>query len=141
MLAAFALGADAVQIGSAFAVAKESSAHQAFKEKIILSAEGDTKLAMKKLVPVRLLKNEFADAVTQAEAEGANRIKLMELLGKARAKLGMFEGDMENGELEIGQVSAMLKEIKPAAQILEEIWQEYTIGLKRFGDLHNEMDQ
>jgi len=65
----------------------------------------------------------------------------MELLGKARAKLGMFEGDMENGELEIGQVSAMLKEIKPAAQILEEIWQEYTIGLKRFGDLHNEMDQ
>ncbi|WP_316755293.1 NAD(P)H-dependent flavin oxidoreductase [Pedobacter aquatilis] len=141
MLAAFALGADAVQVGSAFAVAKESSAHQAFKEKIILSAEGDTKLAMKKLVPVRLLKNEFADAVTQAEAEGANRIELMELLGKARAKLGMFEGDMENGELEIGQVSAMLKEIKPAAQILEEIWQEYTIGLKRFGDLHNEMVQ
>lgn len=141
MLAAFALGADAVQIGSAFAVAKESSAHQAFKEKIILSAEGDTKLAMKKLVPVRLLKNEFADAVTQAEAEGANRIELMELLGKARAKLGMFEGDMENGELEIGQVSAMLKEIKPAVQILEEIWQEYTIGLKRLGDLHNEMDQ
>jgi len=125
MLAAFALGADAVQIGSAFAVAEESSAHPAFKNKIISSVEGDTKLAMKKLVPVRLLKNDFADAVAQAEAEGADRIQLTALLGRARAKLGMFEGDMENGELEIGQVSAMLKEIKPAKLILEEIWQEF----------------
>jgi len=139
MLAAIALGADAVQIGSAFAVAEESSAHQAFKSKIISSAEGDTKLAMKKLVPVRLLKNEFADAVSQAEAEGAGRTELMELLGRARAKLGMFEGDMENGELEIGQVSAMLNEIKPAKQILEEIWTEYHSGLKRFKDLHDEL--
>jgi len=138
MLAAFALGADAVQIGSAFAVAEESSAHPAFKNKIIASAEGDTKLTMKKLVPVRLLKNEFADAVAQAEANGANRNELMELLGRARAKLGMFEGDMENGELEIGQVSAMLQEIKPAKQILEEIWQEYNAGLKRFRYLHDE---
>ena len=103
MLAAFALGADAVQIGSAFAVAEESSAHPAFKDKIIAATEGDTKLAMKKLVPVRLLKNEFADAVSIAEAEGADRSRLMELLGRARAKAGMFEGDMENGELEIGQ--------------------------------------
>lgn len=141
MLAAFALGADAVQIGSAFAVAEESSAHPAFKNKIISSIEGDTKLAMKKLVPVRLLKNEFADAVALAEAEGANRSQLMELLGRARAKLGMFEGDMENGELEIGQISALLKEIKPAKQILDGIWQEYKIGLKRFGDLYDEMDQ
>jgi enoyl-[acyl-carrier protein] reductase II len=86
MLAAFALGADAVQIGSAFAVAEESSAHPAFKNKIISAAEGDTKLAMKKLVPVRLLKNEFADAVAQAEAEGANRIELMELLGKVKVQ-------------------------------------------------------
>ncbi|RDC57084.1 nitronate monooxygenase [Pedobacter chinensis] len=125
MLAAFALGADAVQIGSAFAVAEESSAHPAFKNKIISSVEGDTKLAMKKLVPVRLLKNDFADAVAQAEAEGADRIQLTALLGRARAKLGMFEGDTENGELEIGQVSAMLKEIKPARLILEEIWQEF----------------
>ncbi|RNL49583.1 NAD(P)H-dependent flavin oxidoreductase [Pedobacter jejuensis] len=139
MLAAFVLGADAVQIGSAFAVAEESSAHPAFKNRIILSAEGDTRLAMKKLVPVRLLKNEFADAIASAEAEGANRIQLSELLGKARAKLGMFEGDMENGELEIGQVSAMLKEIKPAKQILDEIWQEYLASLKRFKDLHNEL--
>ena len=138
MLAAFALGADAVQIGSAFAVAEESSAHPAFKNKIISSAEGDTKLAMKKLVPVRLLKNEFADAVAQAEAEGADRTQLIALLGRARAKLGMFEGDMENGELEIGQISAMLQEIKPAKQILEEIWEEYRTGLKRFKDLHDE---
>lgn len=125
MLAAFALGADAVQIGSAFAVSEESSAHPAFKGKIISSAEGDTKLTMKKLVPVRLLKNEFADAVARAEAQGANEAQLTELLGRARSKLGMFEGDVENGELEIGQVSAMLKEIKPAAQILEEIWKEF----------------
>ncbi|WP_316797058.1 NAD(P)H-dependent flavin oxidoreductase [Pedobacter agri] len=137
-LAAFALGADAVQIGSAFAVAEESSAHPAFKNKIISSAEGDTKLAMKKLVPVRLLKNEFADAIAQAEAEGADRNTLMELLGRARAKLGMFEGDMENGELEIGQISAMLYEIKPAKQILEDIWAEYLSGLKSFRDLYDE---
>lgn len=138
MLAAFALGADAVQIGSAFAVAEESSAHPSFKNKIIASVEGDTKLAMKKLVPVRLLKNEFADAVAHAEAEGADRTILMELLGRARAKLGMFEGDMENGELEIGQVAAMLNEIKPAKQILEEIWAEYLSGLKSFRDLYDE---
>ncbi|RZK18116.1 MAG: nitronate monooxygenase [Pedobacter sp.] len=138
MLAAFALGADAVQIGSAFAVAEESSAHPSFKNKIISSVEGDTKLAMKKLVPVRLLKNEFADAIAQAEAEGADRTALMELLGRARAKLGMFEGDMENGELEIGQVSAMLNEIKPAKQILDKIWAEYISGLKSFRDLYQE---
>lgn len=125
MLACFALGADAVQIGSAFAIAEESSAHPNFKEKIISSAEGDTKLRMKKLVPVRLLKNEFADIVAQAEAGGANTEKLREILGRARAKLGMFEGDMEQGELEIGQVSAMLDEIKPAAEILKEIWEEF----------------
>jgi len=135
MLAAFALGADAVQIGSAFAVAEESSAHPAFKNKIILAAEGDTRLAMKKLVPVRLLKNEFADAVAQAEAEGADRTQLMVLLGKARAKLGMFEGDLENGELEIGQVSAMLNEIKPASQILDEIWRDFINQKNRLSHL------
>lgn len=140
MLAAFALGADAVQVGSAFAVAEESSAHLAFKNKIISAAEGDTKLAMKKLVPVRLLKNEFADAVSIAEAEGADRGRLMELLGRARAKLGMFEGDMKNGELEIGQVSAMLKEIKPAKTILDEIWSQFKSELQRFNSLHRELD-
>lgn len=135
MLAAFALGAEGVQVGSAFAVAEESSAHPAFKNKIISSVEGDTKLAMKKLVPVRLLKNEFADAVAQAEADGAGREKLMELLGRARAKLGMFEGDMENGELEIGQVSTMLKEIKPAAVILEDIWNEFLLEKEKIATL------
>lgn len=138
MLAAFALGADGVQIGSAFAIAEESSAHPAFKNKIVGALEGDTKLAMKKLVPVRLLKNEFADAIAQAEANGADSNELLQLLGRARAKLGMFQGDMENGELEIGQVSAMLQEIKPAKQILEEIWEAYREGLKRFKDLHEE---
>ncbi|WP_307525360.1 nitronate monooxygenase family protein [Pedobacter sp. W3I1] len=140
MLAAFALGADAVQIGSAFAVAEESSAHPAFKNKIISATEGDTKLAMKKLVPVRLLKNEFADAISIAEAEGADQNRLMELLGRARAKAGMFEGDMENGELEIGQVSAMLNEIKPAKEILEDIWQGFRYELQRLNSLQSELD-
>lgn len=123
MMAAMALGAEGVQIGSAFAVAEESSAHPSFKDRIIGAAEGDTKLRMKKLVPVRLLKNEFAEAIAQAEASGADAETLAKILGRARAKLGMFEGNMQEGELEIGQVSAMLKEIKPAAQILNEIWQ------------------
>lgn len=136
MLACFALGADAVQIGSAFAVAEESSAHPNFKEKIISAAEGDTKLRLKKLVPVRLLKNEFADTVAQAEAEGANSAQLSELLGRARAKLGMFEGNMDEGELEIGQVSAMLNEIKPAAQILTEIWSEFLQEKKQIENLN-----
>ncbi len=135
MLAAFALGADAVQIGSAFAVAEESSAHPNFKEKVILSAEGDTKLRMKKLVPVRLLKNEFADAVAQAEANGASTEELATLLGRARAKLGMFEGNMDEGELEIGQVSAMISEIKPAATILNEIWEEFLVEKEKLEKL------
>jgi len=131
MLAVMALGADGVQIGSAFAVAEESSCHPNFKEKIIHSAEGDTKLRLKKLVPVRLLQNEFAEAVGQAEAEGANTEKLMALLGRARAKLGMFEGDMVQGELEIGQISAMLDKIKPASQILNEVWEEFLLEKKK----------
>lgn len=135
MLACFALGAAAVQIGSAFAVAEESSAHANFKEKIITSTEGDTKLRMKKLVPVRLLKNEFADIVAQAEDNGADSATLLEILGRARAKLGMFEGDMNEGELEVGQVSAMLNEIKPAAQILNEIWSEFLQEKKHLEDL------
>ncbi len=135
MLACFALGADAVQIGSAFAVAEESSAHPNFKEKIISSAEGDTKLRLKKLVPVRLLKNEFADVVGQAEAEGADPTKLLEILGRARAKLGMFLGDMNEGELEIGQVSAMLNEVNPAEKILAEIWAEFLQQKKHIANL------
>lgn len=136
MLAVFALGADAVQVGSAFAVAEESSAHTNFKEKILSSAEGDTKLRMKKLVPVRLLKNEFADAVAQAEANGASTEELAKLLGSARAKLGMFEGNMQEGELEIGQVSAMLNEIKPAAAILKGIWEEFLAEKEKLSSLN-----
>jgi len=131
MLAAFVLGADGVQVGSAFAVAEESSAHLNFKEKIVSSVEGDTKLRLKKLVPVRLLKNEFSDAVAQAEANGAGTAELAELLGRARAKLGMFEGNLDEGELEIGQVSAMLDGIKPAATILNEIWEGFLVERER----------
>ena len=131
MLAAMALGAEAVQVGSAFAIAEESSAHANFKTRILKAAEGDTRLSLKKLVPVRLLKNEFADAVAQAEAAGADADTLSQLLGRARAKIGMFEGDMEEGELEIGQVSAMLKELKPAAIILENIWQSFLTEQQR----------
>ena len=125
MLAAFALGAEGVQVGSAFAVAAESSAHAAFKQEIIKAKEGDTLLRLKKLAPVRLLQNPFANAVAEAEAQGADVSVLTELLGRGRAKLGMFEGDLERGELEIGQVSAMLREIRPAREILDEIWREF----------------
>jgi enoyl-[acyl-carrier protein] reductase II len=125
MLAAFALGAEGVQVGSAFAVAEESSAHQRFKERVISALEGETALRLKKLAPVRLLKGPFADAVAAAEANGADAVALAELLGHGRAKLGMFEGNLEEGELEIGQVSAMLHEIRPAAAILQAIWTEF----------------
>jgi enoyl-[acyl-carrier protein] reductase II len=125
MLAAMALGADGVQVGSAFAASEESSAHKDFKSAITRAAEGDTKLTMKKLVPVRLLKNAFAAKIAEAEAAGAGKNQLAALLGAGRAKKGMFEGDLDNGELEIGQVSAMIKEIKPAAVILKEIWEEF----------------
>lgn len=135
MLAAFALGAEGVQIGSAFAVAEESSAHPLFKEKIIASAEGDTMLRLKKLVPVRLLKNEFADAVAKAEEQGATNDELTKLLGHARAKKGMFEGNITEGELEIGQVAAMLKAIKPAKTIVETIWAEFLLEKERLSKL------
>lgn len=131
VLASFALGAEAVQIGSAFAVAEESSAHPAFKTRIIQAVEGETALRMKKLVPVRLLKNTFADAIAAAEAEGASTEQLQQMLGRARAKAGMFEGDLEEGELEIGQVAAMIREIKPAAEILQQIWREFLIERER----------
>ncbi|AOM76948.1 NAD(P)H-dependent flavin oxidoreductase [Pedobacter steynii] len=135
VLAAFALGAEGVQIGSAFAVAEESSAHPDFKNRIIASGEGDTKLRMKKLVPVRLLKNTFDETIAAAEAEGADAETLKQLLGRARAKLGMFEGNLEEGELEIGQVSAMLNGIKPAAIILREIWEEFLTEKERINTL------
>jgi len=125
MAAAFALGADGVQIGSRFAASAESSAHLSFKQRIIESSEGDTKLMMKKLVPVRLLKNGFFEKVQNAEDKCVSPEELKSLLGKGRTKKGMFEGDMDEGELEIGQVSALINDIKPAKDIIEEIVKEY----------------
>jgi enoyl-[acyl-carrier protein] reductase II len=125
MLAAFALGAEAVQIGSRFAASVESSAHQNFKEAIIQAKEGSTKLSMKKLTPVRLLENNFAKAIFEADLNGIDKEGLIHLLGKGRAKKGMYEGDMQNGELEIGQVAANFKEILPAKTILDQIWSEF----------------
>jgi enoyl-[acyl-carrier protein] reductase II len=125
ILAAMVLGADAVQIGSRFVASEEASAHINFKNEIIKAEEGSTKLALKKLVPVRLLKNSFYSEVEKIENIGATREELAELLGKGRAKKGMFEGDIENGELEIGQVSALINEIKPVKSIIEDLILEY----------------
>ena len=125
MLAAFALGADAVQVGSLFAASIESSAHENFKNAIVNAVEGDTKLSIKSLIPVRLMKNEFFQKVEKAESEGATRSDLMELLGNGRAKQGMFEGDLAGGELEIGQIASSIHEIKSASVILNEVWQEF----------------
>jgi len=125
MLATMALGADGVQIGSRFVASVESSADIHFKNKVVASIEGDTKLMMKQLTPVRLLKNPFFDSVQEAENRCASLEELTQLLGRGRAKKGMFEGDLENGELEIGQVAAIIKEIKPAHEIVAEIIAEY----------------
>jgi enoyl-[acyl-carrier protein] reductase II len=125
MLAAFALGAEAVQIGSRFVASIESSAHQHFKEKIIELKEGDTQLSLKELTPVRLVKNKFYEQVAAAEERGASKEALETLLGHGRAKKGMFEGDLEEGELEIGQVSSSIREILPAGQILQQIWNDF----------------
>lgn len=126
VLAAMALGADGVQIGSAFAVSEESSAHIEYKKAVIQSGEGDTVLTLKELTPVRLIKNKFYQKILEAESFGAKVEDLRALLGKGRAKKGIFEGNLDEGELEIGQVSALLNEIKPASKILEDIWKEYT---------------
>ncbi len=125
MLAAFALGAEGVQIGSRFVASVESSAHAAFKQSVININEGDTMLALKKLTPVRLIKNKFFDEVFLAEKNGADENMLKEMLGRGRAKKGMFEGDLNEGELEIGQAASLIKEIKPAAAIVDEIWNEF----------------
>jgi enoyl-[acyl-carrier protein] reductase II len=125
MLAAEVLGADAVQIGSRFAVSEESSAHQNYKRKVVDSGEGDTAVTLKEITPVRLLKNKFYDEVRAAELRGASKQELEMLLGKRRARKGIFEGDLDEGELEIGQVSAQLKTIMPAGDIVREIWLEY----------------
>jgi enoyl-[acyl-carrier protein] reductase II len=130
MLAAFALGAEGVQVGSLFAAAEESSAHDRFKQKLIESGEGSTRLSLKKLTPVRLLQNEFSQLVMEAELNGASEESLRALLGKGRAKKGIFEGDLEDGELEIGQVVSFIHEIKPASQILQNLWNEFSESKK-----------
>ena len=135
MAAAFVLGADGVQIGSRFVATFESSAHENFKNKIIQAKEGDTQLTLKQLTPVRLIKNKFFDEVIQAEQSGASIEVLKNLLGKARAKKGMFEGDLIDGELEIGQVSASINEIKSAAEVVNEIYSEYKSVIKKISQL------
>lgn len=125
MLAAMALGADAVQVGSRFVCSDESSAHPAFKQRITDAGEGDTLLTLKELTPVRLLRNGFFDQVQQAYSKGANVEELRSLLGRGRAKRGMFEGDLVEGELEIGQVSGRISNVMPAARIVQEFMQEY----------------
>jgi enoyl-[acyl-carrier protein] reductase II len=131
MAAAFTLGADGVQIGSRFVATFESSAHENFKNKIIQAKEGDTQLTLKQLTPVRLIKNKFFDEVIQAEQSGASIEELKNLLGKARAKKGMFEGDLIDGELEIGQVSASINEIKTAAEVVNENYSEFKSVIKK----------
>lgn len=125
MLAAFALGAEGVQVGTRFALTEESSASEAFKQHCIALGEGDTKLLLKKLSPTRLAKGAFMTEVESAEAAGATVEQLRELLGKGRAKKGIFEGDLQKGELEIGQVSAMIGKIESAATVVEDIVAEY----------------
>jgi enoyl-[acyl-carrier protein] reductase II len=125
MLAAMVLGAEGVQIGSRFVATHESSAHTGFKKRVIEAREGDTLLTLKELTPVRLLRNAFFDQVMGAYARGASREELNALLGRGRAKKGMFEGDMEQGELEIGQVAASIRAIQPAGDVVREIIAEY----------------
>lgn len=131
MLACMALGADGVQIGSRFAASEESSAHINFKQTIIQTDEGSTTLTLKEITPVRLIKNKFYDAVAEAYNRCATADELKELLGRGRAKKGMFEGDLDEGELEIGQVSATIRNILPAASILQEIISGYEAAKQR----------
>lgn len=128
MLASLALGAEGVQIGSRFAATTESSAHENFKKTILETGDGGTLLSMKKLMPVRLIKNKFFDDIEMLENTGASSEKIAELLGKGRSKRGMFEGETVEGELEIGQIAALINEIKPAAIVVDEIMQEFYIA-------------
>jgi len=131
MLAAMVLGAEGVQMGSRFVASEEASSHINFKQAVINAAEGDTFLSLKKLTPVRLLKNKFFQQVQEAELRGADDEELKQLLGRARAKKGMHDGDLDEGELEIGQVSALLNDILPAGRIVENVWKEFKEALGR----------
>ncbi|MBL7777610.1 MAG: nitronate monooxygenase [Chitinophagales bacterium] len=125
MLAAMVLGAEGVQIGTRFVATHESSAHDNFKQRVISLQEGDTLLSMKKVVPVRLIKNDFQQRIHEAEERGATKEELEQILGRARAKKGMYEGDMQEGELEIGQIASFVNAIKPAGEVVKEIWSEF----------------
>lgn len=130
MLAAMALGAEGVQIGTRFALTEESSAHPGFKAHGLFLEEGDTKLLLKKLSPTRLVKGGFRQAMEEAEARGASADELRELLGRGRAKLGIFEGDLENGELELGQVASLFRQSQTVAEVMKEITTEYDEALR-----------
>ncbi len=135
MAAAFALGAEAVQIGSLFVATSESSAHQNFKNLIVDAIDGSTELSLKELTPVRLLKNKFYDDIQTAYNNKASILQLKELLGRGRAKKGMFEGDLIEGELEIGQIASSITQVKPAARIVNEIWIDFKASIKKLGSL------
>ncbi|HBY70533.1 MAG TPA: nitronate monooxygenase, partial [Flavobacteriaceae bacterium] len=135
MLAAMVLGADAVQVGSRFVASEESSSHQAFKKMVVDAKEGDTMLTLKELAPVRMLKNKFFNDVMELYAKNSKKEELIELLGRARAKKGMFEGDLEEGELEIGQIAGLIHDIKPAAQIVAEMISEFETAKKEVAEL------
>lgn len=126
MLAAMVLGADGVQIGSRFVASDEASSHHAFKQMVVDAKEGDTHLTLKELAPVRMLKNKFFESVVALYTTNPSKEDLIEHLGRARAKRGMFEGDLEEGELEIGQIAGLIHDIRPAAQIVNDIWEEYS---------------
>ncbi len=130
MLACMVLGADGVQVGSRFVASTESSAHQAFKQVVVDAKEGDTQLTLKELAPVRLIKNKFFNDVEALYKSAPTPEQLKELLGRARAKKGMFEGDLDEGELEIGQISGLIHDIKPVAEIVKEMVEEFEIAKK-----------
>lgn len=135
ILAAMSLGAAGVQIGSRFVATEEASSHLAFKEQIVAAQEGSTQLTLKELAPVRLLKNKFFEAIQQAYANGATKEDLVQLLGRARAKKGMFLGDLEEGELEIGQVAGLIDDIIPVADLMKRLLSEFNQAKKRMGKL------
>lgn len=135
MLAAFALGAEGVQIGTRFALTKESSAHEAFKQLCLSLNEGDTKLLLKKLSPTRLVKGTFTTEVEEAEARGASVDELRALLGKGRAKKGIFEGNLEEGELEIGQIASLFREEQSVEEVMQELISDFNRGIEQIGKL------
>lgn len=134
MLAAMVLGADAVQVGSRFVASNEASSHEAFKKLVIETKEGDTQLTLKELAPVRLIKNKFYDEIQDLYKTVPTTESLKQLLGKGRAKKGMFEGDLVNGELEIGQVSGLIHDIKPVAEIVEDMISEFENAKKNMSN-------